>query len=225
MKRMIFAAVMAIVGVYSFQMECHAENARVSSKEALQNLIKGNERFINDVVSNCDVAHTKREESVEKQRPFAVILGCADSRISPELIFDQSFGEIFVVRVAGNVVDPLGIESVEYSVVNFGSSLVVVLGHENCGAVSAVLNNQAQDYPAIASLIAPAIKRVQEQKPTNAVESAVKANVKAVAANLLSNKLIEKYVREGKVAIVGAYYSMKTGKVEFLEDHNGNKVQ
>lgn len=220
MKTKIYAAFIALIVTCTMHIQCHAEG--IPPKEALQRLIKGNQRFVNNQMKACDVAQAKREATSESQRPFAVILGCADSRIAPELIFDQSFGDVFVIRVAGNVVGPLGADSIDYSVLVNHSSLVVVLGHENCGAVKAVLENNTKDITNIADLIAPAIKRVQEEKPSNLVESAIKANVKSVVDTLVSADPIKRFVQEGKLAVVGAYYRMRTGEVEFLPDTMSN---
>lgn len=187
----------------------------LTPKEALSRLLEGNERYTRDQLTHPDRTKDRREATVAQQCPFAVILGCADSRIPPEIIFDQGIGDLFVVRVAGNVAGPLELESIEYSVIYNHSCLVIVLGHENCGAVKAVLGGQTGDIKSIASLINLGI-RGEKEKSGNPLVNAIKANVIAVVSNLKQHPVLAKYIRDGKVDIIGAYYNLATGKVEIL---------
>lgn len=165
-------------------------------EDAMQRLINGNKRYVQ--------GHTKIESD---QSPFAVIVACSDSRVAPEIIFDQGLGDLFVVRIAGNVVGNLELESINFAVDQLGSSLVMVLGHENCGAVRAVRERKIGDIRGIASLIKPAIVG------TTSLEAAIKANVLHVV----------KYLQDSlPVTVVGGYFDFKTGNVEVL---SGNGFQ
>lgn len=184
--------------------------AEVTPDQALKRLQDGNARYMNDQFINPDRTQVRREAVSSKQKPFAAIVGCADSRVSPEILFDQGVGDLFVVRVAGNVVGPIELDSVEYSVLYLGSTLIMVLGHENCGAVKAVLDGTTKDIEAIATLIKPAIK------DDHALDTAVKANVEQVVKQLAESSVIGPLVKEGKVKVVGGYYNLVSGKVDLL---------
>ncbi len=179
-------------------------------KESLDRLVEGNKRYAKDRLLHPNHSTDRREEVKEKQNPFAVILGCSDSRVSPEILFDQGIGDLFVVRDAGNVAGPIELDSIEYSVKYLGSSLILVLGHQSCGAVTAVLDGKTSDIEAVANLIEPAIKGAKT------VEEAIKANVRSVVAQLQKAPLIKKLISEKKLACIGAYYHLGSGKVELL---------
>ena len=210
---------------------CHADFfcLLISAKEALQRLISGNQRFVQNVPQVDAVANqSRREELISGQAPFAVIFGCSDSRVPAELVFDQGFGDLFVVRVAGNVVAPTQIGSVEFAVQQFGTPLVVVLGHTKCGAVVATLNElespSEAGSPNITSLvesIKPAVMPVLETlKDDKAalVTQAVRANIRLSAKQLRQDsKVLEQLVQDNKVKIVSAEYSLETGVVEFFD--------
>lgn len=178
---------------------------------ALEKLRQGNLRF-----SENELISSRREYSfgallASKQEPFAIIVSCSDSRAPPELLFDQGVGELFVVRVAGNIVGPLELESIAYGVHYLHAPLIVVLGHENCGAVQAVCEKNTKDIPEIASHIQPAVGDCKGN-----LEMAIKDNVRNVVAGLKTAKPFEQFVQEGKLKVVGAFYDLNTGKVEFL---------
>lgn len=179
-------------------------------KQALQRLIEGNKRFAENKFLHPNRSLETREAVQQAQNPFAIILGCSDSRASPEIIFDQGIGDLFVVRVAGNVAGEIETDSIDYSALTLGSCLILVLGHENCGAVTAVVNKTTQGIEAIAQLIQPAIHSL-----TN-VNEAVKANVLSVVAQLKKSPIISKLIKEGKIDVVGGYYHFQNGLVEFL---------
>jgi carbonic anhydrase len=188
----------------------------VTPEKALQNLVEGNQRFSKDQSLHLDRTSERRQELVSKQTPYAVIVGCSDSRVAPEIIFDQGIGDLFIVRVAGNVVGPLEIDSVEYSVIYLNSSLVMVLGHENCGAVGAVIDGNTKDVEAVAELIQPAADATKMQKE-NRLENTIKLNAKRMAEQMRNSPPLKGLIAKKKLAIVAAYYNFHTGKVELLE--------
>lgn len=190
--------------------------AKIAPKEALQRLVDGNQRFLNDELTHPDRTEDRRLATSSAQTPFAVILGCADSRIPPEIVFDQGIGDLFVVRVAGNVLGPLELDSIEYSVLVNGSSLVVVLGHENCGAVKAVLEKQTKDIESVAELIEPCIRNSNGQNGDR-LASAIKSNVQCVVGQLKRSPVLKRYIEQGNLDVVGGYYNLKTGKVDLLK--------
>lgn len=182
-------------------------------KEALQVLMTGNERYAKDALTHPNRSQARREALTDTQNPFATVIGCSDSRVSPTLIFDQGVGDIFEVRIAGNVVGPVAIASAEYSVKYLGSSLILVLGHENCGAVKAVLAGQTQDIEPIAEKIQAALKDAKKFSD-NPLENAIKANINGAIRQLKEIPLFAKLIAEKKLEIVGGYYQLESGKVE-----------
>lgn len=196
--------------------------------EALERLLEGNRRYRagEDLYPDRDLV--RRVELAEGQEPFAVILGCADSRVPPEVIFDEGLGKLFVVRVAGNTaVDPFVVGSVEYSIEHLGSVLVMVLGHEGCGAVKgavAVATEGAEEPGAIGDFIAPivpVVEGVREDEPglsdEDLVDPSIEANVRKAVDDLShADELIEEFVDSGEVKIVGAQYMLKSGEVKIL---------
>ena len=190
---------------------------RLTPNAALKRLMEGNLRFTHDKLVCADRTSDRRTATAGQQRPFAVILGCSDSRIPPEIVFDQGVGDLFVIRVAGNVVGPLELDSVEYSVIHNDSSLVIVLGHENCGAVTAVMANDTQDIEAIASLIEPVIQTAKG-RAGNPLENAIKDNVRAVVKQLRNSPVLARFIADRKIKVVGGYYNLVSGKVELLKD-------
>lgn len=195
----------------------------ISTVDALERLCAGNHRFVAGT-SNIDEAlsSARRAELVGGQSPFAVILACSDSRVPVELIFDQGLGDLFVIRVAGNIVAPSQIGSVEFAAAQLGTRLVVVLGHSNCGAVEATLKELAQDQQqrspnlrAIVDRIRPAVEPLMSDDVS--LHDAVVANVRQ-SVNQLQNgsKILEQMIETDELAIVGAEYSIESGEVTFL---------
>jgi carbonic anhydrase len=182
----------------------------VTPKEALDRLTTGNQHYVDDDLQAPDRSSYRRGELVSSQKPFAAIVGCSDSRVPPEIIFDQGLGDLFVVRVAGPAVGPIELDSIEYSVRVLGASLIFVLGHESCGAVTAVLGGNTADIEDLANLIQPAVKGI-----TN-LEEAIKANVRWTVDNLKKTPLIKKYMKAGKLDVVGGYYNLEDGRIEIL---------
>jgi carbonic anhydrase len=198
--------------------------------EALERLREGNRRFAagdpdHDTRSN----RARRSELASRQEPFATILGCSDSRVPVEIVFDQGLGDLFVIRVAGNVVAPSQIGSVEFAAERFGIRLVVVLGHSRCGAIQATLEqlqrpreNQSRSLHSIVDRIRPSVESLLatelRQDPQTLVREAVRANIRASVGHLRhGSQLIEHLVQSSGLLVVGAEYSLETGVVEFFE--------
>jgi carbonic anhydrase len=205
------------VGALLLALPCGARH-EPDVAQALQILLAGNERYVAQRAEHPDQSTQRRLDVAEDQHPFAVVLGCADSRVPPELVFDQGLGDLFVVRVAGNTLDDEILGSIEYAVEHLGVRLVVVLGHENCGAVKAALQGGSA-AGHISSVLAPiqrGVKAVSE-KGGDPVNNAVRANVLHVVKQLRSSKpVLTEFVRDGRVHVVGAEYHLHSGKVELL---------
>jgi carbonic anhydrase len=191
----------------------YAENITMNPKIALEKLVEGNKKFMNDEIQCPERISERRLALSSKQKPFAVILGCSDSRTPPEIIFDLGIGDLFVVRVAGNVIDDVGMDCIIYSVHVNGSCLVVVLGHENCGAVSAVMSHQAQGVPAVAALIEKATSGLKN----SSTKEAILANIRYNVDKLKKADVFQDLIKQGKLEIIGGYYHFVTGEVEFLK--------
>ncbi|MEH2150243.1 carbonic anhydrase [Nostoc sp.] len=184
---------------------------------ALQKLIEGNQRFVDHHPQYPDQSELRLHEVAQAQHPFATILSCADSRVPAEIVFDQGIGDIFDVRIAGNIATHEAIGSIEYAVVLLGSPLLMVMGHERCGAVTAAVQNESLlgDIGTFVKAIKPALKRVKDQ-PGDAVENAVVANVQYQIERLQRSKLLTKQVESGKLKIVGGRYDLDTGRVNII---------
>ena len=189
------------------------------TKNSLERLIQGNQRYVTSTTVCHEDWTAKRSALLEGQKPFAVIVACSDSRVPPEIVFDQSLGDLFIVRVAGNVVDDFAIGSIEYGVNILGANLVLVLGHSNCGAVDAALKGLKFDnhIQEVVNAIQPAIAATKGQSG-DLLEKSIKANVKIVEEKLKGSKpLLAKLLEKGTLQISGAYYDLASGKVEFLD--------
>ena len=184
---------------------------------ALQLLIKGNERFVENKRKYPNQDWKRITEVAPSQAPFAAILGCADSRVPAEIVFDRGFGDIFVCRVAGNVATPEEIGSLEFGTLVLGAKVLMVVGHENCGAVKAAITGG--ELPghigSLTEAILPAVESSKNQ-PGDKVENAVKANVRLQANTLKASPVINQLIVQGKLKIVGGYYDLDTGKVTIL---------
>lgn len=200
------------------------------ANEALERLRQGNQRFATDDRSRERLtSQTRRDELTAGQAPFAAILGCSDSRVPVEIIFDQGLGDLFVIRVAGNIVAPSGIGSVEFAAERFGTRLVVVLGHSRCGAVQATLEqlqqpqtNQSRNLQSIVSRVRPAVEGLLEtdlrHDQAALMQQAVRANIRASASHLRhGSEVIEDLIRRAGLLVVGAEYSLETGLVDFFD--------
>jgi carbonic anhydrase len=218
----LLAVGLALVAAWSSAEEPdNATLTKISPSEALSELKSGNERYVSGKLNHPRRDADRRAEVAKSQHPFAIVLGCADSRVSPEVLFDQGLGDLFVVRVAGNVLDEHVLGSIEYAVEHFGSGLIVVLGHEHCGAVKAAkdtIEAQAKAPPHIDSLVR-AIQPVIEANPGANLDEMVKANIRYVAKTLrTTGPLLKQKSEAGEISVVGAYYELGTGKIVFLDD-------
>jgi carbonic anhydrase len=202
----------------------------IAALDALSRLTDGNRRFVASQSRRGSTGSgVRRTIQMATQEPFAIILGCSDSRVPAELVFDQGFGDLFVIRVAGNIVAPSQVGSVEFAAGQFGTRLVVVLGHSLCGAITATLADlrgtapsQSRNLRSIVSRVTPAVKRAMAAGPYESdgalVHEAVLANVRASAQQLRhGSPLLEDLIRREGLLVVGAYYSLETGVVSFID--------
>ncbi len=201
----------------------------VRAKEALERLRAGNQRFLSDARTDVCISPARRNELIEGQEPFAIVLGCSDSRVPLEVIFDQGIGDLFVIRVAGNIVAPSLLGSVEFAAESFGTRLVVVLGHSQCGAVRATLrelkrpsDNRSPNLSSIVGRIQPAVEELMEthahEEPEALLDRAVRANIRASTNQLRhGSEILEKLIESKNLLVVGAEYSLKTGQVDFFD--------
>lgn len=202
----------------------------VAAQQALARLREGNRRFASNVRgADALLSCVRRAELAERQEPFAIVLGCSDSRVPAEIVFDQGLGDLFVIRVAGNIVAASQIGSIEFAAERFGTRLVVVLGHSGCGAVQATLeqlqrpgSNQSRNLQAIVNRIRPAVQGLLDTELRNdagtLMRCAVRANILASVNHLRYGSEVLEYLRarEG-LMVVGAEYSLDTGEVDFFE--------
>jgi carbonic anhydrase len=198
--------------------------------EALKMLREGNRRFVGGDQSRCTLATPEeRTEMAERQEPFAIILGCSDARVPAELVFDQGVGDLFVIRVAGNIVSPSQVGSVEFAAERYGTRLVVVLGHSNCGAVQATLEAVAQQTRSSSSNVSSIVARIRptvedlietglRDNPEALARQAIRANVRASANHLRhGSQVLEQMIANDGLLVVGAEYSLETGEVDFFD--------
>jgi carbonic anhydrase len=210
----------------------------IPAREALQRLRLGNRRFVANVRSHDSLAsEARRTELAAGQQPFAIILGCSDSRVPAEIVFDQGLGDLFVIRVAGNIVAPSQIGSVEFAAERYGTRLVVVLGHSQCGAILATIDelkrptiNQSRNLHSIVDRVRPAVEPLLQTElhrdPDALVRDAVRANVCISAGHLRhGSAVLEQLIEKDGLAVIGAEYSLDTGIVDFfdgLQDDRSN---
>lgn len=202
----------------------------ISGLEALHLLREGNRRFVTEVRNSDSLtSQTRRREVATGQEPFAIILGCSDSRVPAEIVFDQGLGDLFVIRVAGNIVAPSQVGSVEFAAGRFGTRLVVVLGHSRCGAITATLEelgrptkDQSRNLRSIVDRIRPSIEPLLQTEladHTDAlIEHAVRANIRVSANHLRhGSEVLEQLIQSDGLLVVGAEYSLETGVVDFFD--------
>ena len=190
----------------------------LTGKQAIERLLEGNKRFVSSEMIYPNQKPQHRTELLKGQNPYAVVLGCSDSRVPPEIIFDQGLGDLFVIRVAGNVLDGIVLGSIEYAVQYLRTPLVMVLGHSDCGAVKAAVASTELmgNLSIIASAIQPAIHDLKKHS-SDIVEDVVHANSLNVARQIRSaTPILAEYVQNGKVTVVAATYDLQTGVVEML---------
>lgn len=187
-----------------------------SPEAALERLKNGNKRFVDENLLHPDRTEDRRNTLIGGQSPFAVIITCSDSRVVPEMIFDEGIGDLFVIRIAGNVVGTSELESVEFAVSALSPQIILVMGHENCGAVNAVVTQKTKDIPYIAKLIQPSVTKAKSIASQNTLENSIKLNALQMRELLLNSKTINKAVNSKSIAIYSAYYNLKTGLVDIL---------
>jgi len=206
-----------------------------SAGEALGRLREGNLRFASHIrASDAVLRPTRPADLAAEQRPFAIVLGCSDSRVPAEIVFDQGLGDLFVIRVAGNIVAPSQVGSVEFAAARYGTRLVMVLGHSRCGAIVATLEelrrpteNQSRNLRAIVDRIRPSVEGLLttglKEDGATLVEQAVRANIRASADHLRhGSQLLEQLIQDEGLLVVGAEYSLETGIVEFFDGVPGS---
>jgi carbonic anhydrase len=202
----------------------------ISARDALERLRDGNRRFISDVRSAGTLTSgTRRKELAAGQEPFAIILGCSDSRVPAEIVFDQGLGDLFVIRVAGNIVASSQVGSVEFAAARFGTRLVVVLGHSQCGAIQATLeelqqstDHQSRNLRSIVDRVRPSVEALLATELRHdrdaLVRHAVRANIRASANHLRhGSDILEQLIQKDGLLVVGAEYSLETGLVDFFD--------
>jgi carbonic anhydrase len=201
----------------------------IPAHEALERLRDGNRRFTATLRSGGFPEHDRRIELVQRQQPFAIIFGCSDSRVPAEMVFDQGLGDLFVIRVAGNIVAPSLVGSVEFAASSFDTRLVVVMGHSECGAVTATLaelrkptQNQSPNLREIVERVRPAVEGLLEtdlrHDEERLLRQAVRANIRASVDHLRhGSRLLEQLIRDEGLVVVGAEYSLDTGEVDFFD--------
>lgn len=204
-----------------------------TAQQALDTLLEGNRRFAGEIQDHAlELEAGRRYRLVPRQEPFAIIIGCSDARVPAEIVFDQGLGDLFVIRVAGNIIAPSQVGSVEFAVERFATPLVVVLGHSGCGAIQATLEqlerpseNRSPNLRSIVDRIRPSVQSLLDAglqlDSEQLVEQAVRANIR-VSANQLrhGSEILEKLIARNQLKVVGAEYSLETGSVDFFDyDH------
>jgi len=201
----------------------------IDAHEALEALREGNRRFASSLGGTAPLTHDRRAELAAAQYPFAIVLGCSDSRVPAEIVFDQGLGDLFVIRVAGNIVAPSQVGSVEFAAARFGTRLVVVLGHSQCGAILATLDElrkptaaQSPNLHAIVDRIRPSVEGLMATELRNDTDAllnqAVRANIRASVDHLRhGSTVLEQLIQNEGLAVVGAEYSLETGVVDFFD--------
>jgi carbonic anhydrase len=202
----------------------------IEARDALALLQEGNRRFVSDISNrDANASGVRRLELAVRQEPFAAILGCSDSRVPVEIVFDQGLGDLFVIRVAGNIVAPSLIGSVEFAAEKFGTRLVVVLGHTQCGAIETTMQqllrpieNQSHNLHSIVDLIRPSVEGLlatELRQDLHALgRAAVRANIRASVKHLRhGSQIIEQLIQNAGLLVVGAEYSLETGVVDFFD--------
>ncbi len=217
--RKIFLTLLAIVTLSQASIASN-HNDNLSAEQAIEKLKQGNKRFVELKLKHPDSDKKRRKEMLKGQHPFVVILSCSDSRVPPELIFDQGLGDIFEIRNAGNVLDDHVIGSIEYAVMHCGVKLIVIMGHQDCGAIAATLSgvSETKYIKSLEDSIQPAIEDCKEQGLEINSDNVVKAHIMQDINELISQDTeLVKYMKEHEVKIVPAYYHLDSGKVDFLK--------
>lgn len=218
---MVIVSVASVCIIYFLMPDKNKETPPANSERSLERLLEGNARFVKNEMQHPDESKERRVELSTAQHPFAVVVSCSDSRVPPELIFDQGLGDLFVIRTAGNLVDSLELGSIEYAVEHLGVKLLVVLGHENCGVIKAFLEKKTE-HNHITKLLTEVAEEPEEKvavtEKGDLTDNCVRANIKHITLLLKNSEpvLAEKF-RAGELKIVGAHYDLDKGEVEMIE--------
>ncbi len=207
---------------------CDDTSRPVRPYEALARLVEGNRRFVSDEGSIGDVSRERRLTVAREQHPFATLVGCSDSRVGPELLFGVGLGDLFIVRTAGAVITEVGLGSIEFAIGKLGVPLIVVLGHEKCGAVTAAVERDAgaPQYPGalgeVVEMIVPAVRDARAHCTATGddlIDVASRENVLRTVAELRASDstILSEQLRSGRIAVVGAYYDLSSGYVEIID--------
>ena len=205
-----------IIGLALFHSVTYGQTEAGAAK---QKLVEGNKRFVSSQMIHPNSTSEIRTELAKGQHPFAVIVSCSDSRVPPEVVFDQGLGDLFVIRTAGEVVDDIAIASIEYAVEHLGTKLIVVMGHQKCGAVDAAIKGKklTPSLNKLMAAIAPAVVEAKKQNG-NLLYNAIHENVNRIVKQLSTSKpVLEEFVHEHKLSVIGAYYNLNSGVVDFLK--------
>ena len=220
MKKVLYSLGLICALVFNVNTSFAHNIDNLSADEALKKLKQGNKRFVQLHQKHPDESGKRRKEMLKGQHPFVIILSCSDSRVPPELIFDQGLGDIFEIRNAGNVLNPHVIGSIEYAVMHCGVKLIVIMGHQDCGAINATLSgvSETKYIKALEDSIQPAVEKCILNKIEVNSDNVVKAHVMQDIEELMEqdHALVE-YMKKHDVKIVPAYYHLDSGKVEFLK--------
>ncbi len=213
MKKFVYTSLVLLLGSL-LTVQIFAQSADASIKK----LVDGNKRYVENKPTHQNQTAKRREEVAKGQKPFAVVITCSDSRVPPEILFDQGIGDLFVIRTAGNIVDDIGLGSIEYAVEHLKAPLVVVLGHERCGAVDAtVKGGEAPGHiKALVSNIVRAVDKARS-KTGDLLENSIKQNIDNVVEQISKSKpILEEFVHNKKIKVVGARYDLDDGAVKFF---------
>jgi len=222
--KIVLVAVLIVSLSFSSAFAKEAKVSKAAAAEkieiALKSLVEGNVNYVASKSSHPNQDSKRRAETAGGQHPFAVVIGCADSRVPPEIIFDRGIGDLFVIRVAGNVLDDVAVGSVEYALEHLGAPLVVVLGHKKCGAVDAtVKGGEAPGHiKAIVEKIKPSVEKAKKMKG-DLLSNSIDLNVAKIVEELKESKpIVAEFVESGKAVVIGACYDIETGRVEFYHE-------
>ncbi len=216
LRKSFFAVLFSAVVVFAGAVFAGSQ----AGDEAFSRLMDGNMRFVSGSLGQKDIGTARRNELVGGQHPFAIVVTCSDSRVAPEYIFDQGLGDIFVIRVAGNVLDPVALGSVEYAAEHLGSHLLVLMGHEKCGAVKAAVEATGEpegNIGAILKKIMPAVNKAKGGTQDEIINNAIRENVAVSHRSVLEKSpLLKHLIEKGELKVVDAVYHLASGEVEIL---------
>lgn len=220
MKKILFYFSLIISLLFNANIS-YCNQSNLSADEALTKLKEGNQRFVELHLKHPDSKKARRLEMLKGQHPFVVILSCSDSRVPPELIFDQGLGDIFEIRNAGNVLDEHVIGSIEYAVMHCGVKLIVIMGHQDCGAIAATLSGKSETkyIKSLEDSIQPAVENCKKHGLNVNSDNVVKEHVMQDIEELMTQDTeLVKYMKENNIKIIPAYYHLDSGRVDFLNE-------